>query len=588
MKKEFSIDDATKRIEELESRLWEAEQLIDAIKAGEVDAFALKRNDKAEIFTLESGDYRYRMLVENFNEGAVTLSEDCLIVYTNRYFHELLGLSYAEVIGKPIFNFIHPDSKPAFNQLFKKALAGQSRGDLQLISKGKATPVYLSLTSLYPAIQTVAMIVTDLTEKKRQEQIIERHKELEIEKRLLEESGKTIRRIMEFDEAIMANMSEGLYTVDNNGLVTTMNPAAERLLGWGKEELVGKKMHDVTHYKHRDGSPFPAHQCAGLQVLTNGIALNNYEDTFIRKDGTFFDVMYSASPLVRGTVREGLIVVFRDITEQKEAEAKLAVSQEALRQLTVSLEEKVMRRTAEIKRNNAALEKMNRELESFAYISSHDLQEPLRKIQTFVSRIIEKEIHNLSPHGQDMFNRMELSAKRMQVLIGDLLAYSRTGNLGHHFERVALNSILEQVRDDLKEEIELKDAIIEASDLGSANIIPFQFRQMMHNLIGNSLKFSRPGISPTITFKGETIPRYEPFGGGPACHISVEDNGIGFEAQYSEKIFDVFQRLHAKSDYEGTGIGLSIVKRIVENHKGYITAQGEPGKGARFDVYIPG
>jgi PAS domain S-box-containing protein len=587
MKKVQSIDEATKRIDELENRLEEAEQLIDAIKAGEVDAFALNRNNKPEIFTLESGDFGYRMLVEKFNEGAVTLSEDSLIVYSNRYFHEFLGLPYDQVIGKPFFNFVHQDSKAAFNELFRKGLAGQSKGDLELTSGGNAFPVYVSLTSLYPKIPTVGMIVTDLSEKKRQDSIVERHKELEIEKRLLEESGKVIRRIMEFDEAIMANMGEGLYTVDNNGLLTTMNPAAEKLFGWKREELVGRKMHEMTHYKHRDGSPFPAHECAGLQVLLNGIALTNHEDTFVRKDGTFFDVMYSASPLVRGGEKEGLIVVFRDITEQKEAAAKLEVSQEALRQLTVSLEEKVNRRTAEIKRNNAALEKMNKELESFAYISSHDLQEPLRKIQTFVSRIVEKELQNLSPQGQDMFTRMQLSAKRMQTLIGDLLAYSRTGNLEHNFQRVDLNQMLEQVKEDLKEEIEMKNAVIEASDLLPANIIPFQFRQMMHNLIGNSLKFSRPDVPIRIKVKSAAIPSYEPFGGAPVRHIAVEDNGIGFEEQYADKIFEVFQRLHAKSDYEGTGIGLSIVKRIVENHKGHITAQGSPGKGARFDIYIP-
>jgi PAS domain S-box-containing protein len=587
MKTELTVEQAAKKIEELENRLEEAEQLIDAIKAGEVDAFALNRNNKPEVFTLESGDFGYRMLVENFNEGAVTLSEDSLIVYTNKYFHEFLGLSYDAVIGKSFFDFIHPDSKAAFNGLFKKGLTGQSRGELNLVSGEMVNPVYVSLTSLYPKLPTIGMIVTDLSEKKRQDMIVERHKELEIEKRLLEESGKVIRGIMEFDEAVMASMGEGLYTVDNRGLVTTMNPAAEKLFGWKKEELMGRKMHDVTHYKHRDGSPFPASECAGLQVLTHGVVLNNYEDTFIRKDGTFFDVMYSSSPIVRGGKKEGLIVVFRDITEQKESERKLAESQEQLRLLTVSLEEKVKRRTAEIERNNAALEKMNKELESFAYISSHDLQEPLRKIQTFVTRIIEREIQNLSPHGKDMFNRMQLSAKRMQTLIGDLLAYSRTGTPEHNFEQSDLIQILEQVKEDLKEEIEEKNATLEASGLRYARVIPFQFRQMMHNLVGNALKFSRPGVPPHIEVKSTAIPAQELFGGAPACHISVKDNGIGFEEQYSEKIFEVFQRLHARSDYEGTGIGLSIVKRIVENHKGIITAKGEVNKGAQFDIYIP-
>jgi PAS domain S-box-containing protein len=587
MKRELSTDEAAKRIVELENRLEEAEQLIDAIKAGEVDAFALNRNNKPEIFTLQSGDFGYRLLVENFNEGAVTLSEDGLIVYTNNYFHDLLGVSYDAVIGKPIFAFLHPDSLAIFNELFRKGLAGQSKGDLNLVSGTKVIPVYVSLTSLYPTLPTVGMIITDLTEKKKQDRIVEQHKELEIEKRLLVENGKVIRRIMEFDEAVMANMGEGLYTIDVGGKMTTMNPAAEKLFGWKKEELLGKPMHEMTHHTHRDGSPFPAHNCAVLQVLTTGVVLHNYEDVFIKKDGSFFDVMYSASPIIRGGKKEGLIVVFRDVTEQKEAEKKLAESQEQLRQLTILLEEKVKRRTAEIAQKNEALEKMNKDLESFAYISSHDLQEPLRKIQTFVTRIIEKENENLSPQGRDMFNRMQLAAQRMQTLIGDLLAYSRTSILEYNFENVDLNEIMDQVMEDLKEEIEEKHAVIETTALHCAKVIPFQFRQMLHNLIGNSLKFSKPGVPPHIQVKNDLIPNCTPLGGQPACHISVADNGIGFEEQYSEKIFEVFQRLHSRSEYRGTGIGLSIVKRIVENHKGVISAKSELGKGSTFDIYLP-
>lgn len=584
---QLTVEEAARRIIELENRLGEAEQLIEAIKAGEVDAFAMNRNNKHEIFTLESGDYAYRMLVESFNQGAVTLTEDGLIVYTNSYFHKLLELPYDGTIGKSIFSFIESGSRDIFIELFKKGLAGQSNGEINLVSGQEVMPVYVSLTSLYPTLPTVGMIVTDLTEKRKQDKIAQRHKELEIEKRILEESQHVIRQVMEFDEAIMSSMSEGLYTVDANGLVTSMNPAAEQLFGWKKEELLGKKMHDVTHYMRRDGSPFPAHECAGLKVLTSGITLNNFQDVFVRKDGTFFDVMYSSSPIVRGGKREGLIVVFRDITEQKESEKKLAESQDKLRQLAISLEEKVRTRTAEIEQKTHALEKMNKELESFAYISSHDLQEPLRKIQTFGTRITQTEEQNLSQHGKDMFYRMLLAAKRMQTLIGDLLAYSRTNALEGRFEKTDLNQIIRHVLWELEEDLKEKNATIEANGLCEANIIPFQFRQMMHNLIGNSLKFSKPETAPHIKITSTIIPTYPPFGGKPACRITITDNGIGFEDQYSEKIFEVFQRLHGRSKYEGTGIGLSIVKKIVENHKGQIHAQGELDNGATFEIYIP-
>ena len=190
-----SSENLLSRIEELENRLGEAEQLIEAIKAGEVDAFALNKNNRSEVFTLQSGDYAYRVLVENFNEGALNLSEDGLIVYTNTSFHETLKLTYEKVIGKNIFEFIHPESRATFNELFKKGLAGQSKGEINLITGNSIIPVYVSLTSLYPTLPTVGMIVTDLRERKAYEQMMLQNKELEIAKKSTEESEKRFRSL---------------------------------------------------------------------------------------------------------------------------------------------------------------------------------------------------------------------------------------------------------------------------------------------------------------------------------------------------------------------------------------------------------
>jgi light-regulated signal transduction histidine kinase (bacteriophytochrome) len=235
---------------------------------------------------------------------------------------------------------------------------------------------------------------------------------------------------------------------------------------------------------------------------------------------------------------------------------------------------------------------MNQELQSFAYISSHDLQEPLRKIQTFATRIAEKEEDNLSDYGKQLFNRMQDAAKRMQTLIQDLLAYSRTNTSDRKIEKTDLTQLIEEVKEDLREELQEKHATIEATHLCVADVIPFQFRQLLHNLIGNALKFSNPEIPPHIKIKSEIVSgiKLQNETLSPQvkyCHISVSDNGIGFEEQYKDKIFEVFQRLHGKNEYDGTGIGLSIVKKIVENHNGYIKAKGEPNKGATFEIYIP-
>jgi light-regulated signal transduction histidine kinase (bacteriophytochrome) len=240
----------------------------------------------------------------------------------------------------------------------------------------------------------------------------------------------------------------------------------------------------------------------------------------------------------------------------------------------------------------AELSIANKELLAFTYISSHDLQEPLRKIQTFVTIILENEKDNLSENGKYNFQRMQLAAKRMQQLIDDLLAFSRINTTDHKFERKELGIIVEEVKTELKDTIEAKQATIKVYKLCPANIITFQFRQLMYNLISNALKFSKPDIPSHITIKSRivkgnnlNIEKLSPV--KKYCHITVKDNGIGFEPHFSERIFEVFQKLHSKDIYGGTGIGLAIVKKIVENHKGIIIATSELNKGAQFDIYIP-
>ena len=234
----------------------------------------------------------------------------------------------------------------------------------------------------------------------------------------------------------------------------------------------------------------------------------------------------------------------------------------------------------------------NKELLAFTYISSHDLQEPLRKIQTFVSVILENENENLSENGKYNFHRMQLAAGRMQQLIEDLLSFSRISTTDHEFEKTDLGMIVEDIKTDLKDTITDKDATIEATDVCYAYIIPFQFRQLMYNLISNALKFSDPGKPSHIAItsaivKGNKLSNEKLSPEKNYCHIMVKDNGIGFEPEFSERIFEVFQKLHGKEIYAGTGIGLAIVKKIVENHNGIVTATSELNKGATFDIYIP-
>ncbi|UPT71312.1 MAG: ATP-binding protein [Flavobacterium sp. JAD_PAG50586_2] len=246
-----------------------------------------------------------------------------------------------------------------------------------------------------------------------------------------------------------------------------------------------------------------------------------------------------------------------------------------------------------LEKENRAIElsNVNKELEAFAFISSHDLQEPLRKIQTFSSRILDEEYENLSEKGKYHFNRIQYSALRMQTLIQDLLAYSRTTASERVFEKSDLTIIIQEVMETMQEELNEKQTIVELSNLGEVNIIPFQFRQLLQNLITNSIKFGKPGEPPHISIKGDYI-KYEkstitfqiPV---DHYHIEFSDKGIGFDLEYKERIFELFQRLHKKEEFDGTGIGLTIVKKIVHNHNGVIFANGELGQGAQFNIYIP-
>lgn len=529
------------QIEELQNRLAEAEQFIEAIKAGEVDAFALNNNNNhLEVFTLHSGDYAYRVLVENFSEGALSLAEDGLIVYTNTSFHEALHLPYEKVICQNIFQFIHPDSKETFNELFTKGLAGQSKGEINFIADNKTYPAYVSFTSLFPTLPTMGMIVTDLSEKKEQEKILQQSEE-------------------KFNKIFSASPLALVLSENLSGKLVDANQIYFETIGYSRQECIGKTSLDLKLVDQ------DLRQKIMKPLIKNGF-VKNVEIEITRKNGERIPVLYSTEKVTIGD-KEYFLSAIVDITDRKNAERKI--------------EEK-----------NKELQHLNQELEAFTYISSHDLQEPLRKIQTFAGRIAEKEEQNLSERTKDYLNRMKDAAIRMQTLIQDLLNFSRLAATEHKFEITDLNKIVDEVITELKEVIETKNATIEATELCKVNIIPFQFRQLMHNLISNSLKFSKPDtplhiIIKSVIAKGKELNNKSILPEKEYCYISVSDNGIGFKPEYSKKIFEVFQKLHSKDKYPGTGIGLAIVKKIIENHNGIITATSELDKGAKFDIYIP-
>ncbi|WP_179320959.1 sensor histidine kinase [Winogradskyella helgolandensis] len=245
-----------------------------------------------------------------------------------------------------------------------------------------------------------------------------------------------------------------------------------------------------------------------------------------------------------------------------------------------------------IEQRNQELERTNKELSAFNYVASHDLQEPLRKIQTFMSRLETKEKDHISESGQVYIQRMKSASARMRMLIEDLLQYSRTNTSEKEYLKTNMNMLLEHAKTELIDSIEEKQAKIICDDLPTMDVISFQIQQLFINLISNSLKYSKEGVPPIIKITHHEVLSREVDAIKDSLYkfhhkITFIDNGIGFEQAYADKIFLLFNRLHGKSEYSGTGIGLAICKKIVENHRGVILAQGKPNFGATFIIYLP-
>ncbi len=301
----------------------------------------------------------------------------------------------------------------------------------------------------------------------------------------------------------------------------------------------------------------------------------------------------------------GYILVLRDIEQRNQVAAEMQAAHDRLedrvRERTETItsviadlhDEVEVRRSAELEAEMVSLElqRSNSELEQFASVASHDLQEPLRKIQAFADRLQTHAQEQLGERGQNYLERIVYAAGRMRRLIDDLLAYSRVTSKGKQFAVVDLNHVLEEVLIDLEGRLHEADGQVLYPIFPMVAADPFQMRQLFQNLIANALKFHRPGVPPQVDITTKIAGKY---GAGEdsserdlRLQITVSDNGVGFEPTYKDRIFELFQRLHGKDEYEGTGIGLAICKKIVERHGGTIVADGVPGKGASFTFSLP-
>jgi PAS domain S-box-containing protein len=329
---------------------------------------------------------------------------------------------------------------------------------------------------------------------------------------------------------------------------TQVNPVFSQITGYSAEELCGREFLDFIHPDDRDA----ARARAGHLAARVGVP-RNFQNRYVCRDGSVRWLDWVSVPGPDGLVYG----VGRDITERRQAEAALD-------------------------QTLADLNSRNRELQDFAFIASHDLQEPLRKIRAFSDRLQQRHAAALAPEARDYLDRTGQAAARMQVLIDDLLAYSRVAR-GKPFVRVDLGSVLAAVLEDLEARLESSGGQVEAGPLPTVEGDPTQLRQVFQNLIANALKFRAPDRAPRIRIDATPVR----IGDAPGWELAFADNGIGFEPRYAERIFGPFQRLHGRQDYEGTGIGLAIVRRIIERHRGTIQAEGRQGEGATFLLRMP-
>ncbi|PSB23224.1 PAS domain-containing sensor histidine kinase [filamentous cyanobacterium CCP2] len=461
-----------------------------------------------------------------------------------------------EVLGKPIKALIVPSLlQPEFQRVWqtlidlKTSITSTSQN---ITADGRLIVCEWHSTSLVDVDSNVIgvfSIVQDITDRQQAEAA-------------LLASAIRYRQLFEASQ-------DGVLILDaDTGEITQANPFLLNLLGYSHSELLGKKLWEIGVLEQEETVQ------AIVQRLCEADSLR-FKDLSLRtKDGQYLDVEFVSSTYSTGNQRV-IQCNIRDVTHRKRSEAEL-------RQFAKRLEQS------------------NQELQDFASVASHDLQEPLRKIQTFGDRLQAKYADTLSDEGLDYLRRMQNAAHRMQTLINDLLTFSRITTEAKPFVQVNLTNILHDVLSDLEITIQQTSACIAITELPTIEADPTQMRQLFQNLISNAIKFHKPNIPPQIKLSSfllfsfpsvradanfEILADSSPH--AAQCQIQFTDNGIGFDETYLDRIFTMFQRLHGRSEFEGTGMGLAICRKIVERHGGQITARSTLGQGTTFTVTLP-
>jgi len=543
----------------------------------------------SQVHPLNEQKYHYNELLNGLPAGLYTCDKDGNITFFNEQAVQLWGYRPDIMDSSLKFcacykvwledgTFVPPSETPMAmvlrtGQVFRNVDAQVERQDgSKFFARLSINPFFDENRQVIGAIN----IFQDVTELKKVERALktseENYKALAevLEKNVKEKTEDLIStndELQKSKESYHQMIEEiedyAIIRLDKDGFIQNWNKGAQKIKGYKEEEIVGKHF-QVFYLKEERESGVP-------QKLIDDATINgktSVEGWRLRKDGSRFwgNVVITALHDEQNNI-VGFTKVTRDLTERKEVEDKL-------------------------REYSDSLEFQNRELEQFAYAASHDMKEPLRKILLYNNYIKDHGSEQMDERIKDYLDRSIRAANRMNDLIEDLLTYSRTALGEQDFEEVNMKALISEIISDQKEELDQKNIRVEVSKLPVVHAVYFQMKQLFYNLINNSIKYmskDRPGlikiaggICKSSAIKGQAM-----MGDLEYYHISVQDNGVGFEQEYAEKIFEVFQRLGNVADAKGSGIGLAICNKIVQNHKGIIRATGKINQGAKFDVYFP-